>query len=261
MLLDLDGFKEINDSLGHAAGDGVLSAVADRLADDPRAASALVGRLGGDEFALVVRRGRPAGPRRRSPARSARRCSSRCRSRTSTWPSGRRSASRCGSASDLTATDLLRRADVAMYEAKSTRSGALFYDATRDSFSRQRLRKAEDLRRGHRRRPAGGLVPAADRRHHPAGRRRSRHSSDGSTPRTGLLPPIAFLPEARRSGLMLALTDAVMRTVVADARDWAAHGLDFRVSLNCAPPELLGGAFLPRAVRGDRRGRPGRRTR
>src|SRR4029079_6359988 len=65
-------------------------------------------------------------------------------------------------------------------------------------------------------------------------------------PKDGLLPPIAFLPDARRSGLMLALTDAVMRTVVTDARDWAQDGLDLRVSMNCAPPELLGGALLPR---------------
>jgi EAL domain-containing protein (putative c-di-GMP-specific phosphodiesterase class I) len=45
---------------------------------------------------------------------------------------------------------------------------------------------------------------------------------------------------------MLALTDVVMRSVVADARRWADQGLDLRVSMNCAPPELLGGALLPR---------------
>jgi len=65
-------------------------------------------------------------------------------------------------------------------------------------------------------------------------------------PTEGLLPPIAFLPEARRAGLMLALTDAVMRQVIADAHRWTASGMDFRVSFNCAPPELLGGTFLQR---------------
>ena len=55
MLLDLDGFKEINDSLGHAAGDGVLRTVADRLAAT-LGPHVFVGRLGGDEFAIVLPR-------------------------------------------------------------------------------------------------------------------------------------------------------------------------------------------------------------
>jgi EAL domain-containing protein (putative c-di-GMP-specific phosphodiesterase class I) len=76
-------------------------------------------------------------------------------------------------------------------------------------------------------------------------------------PTEGLLPPIAFLPDARRAGLMLALTDAVMRQVVEDARRWAEQGMTFRVSLNCAPPELLGGTLLPRLFEAiDRAGLP-----
>jgi EAL domain-containing protein (putative c-di-GMP-specific phosphodiesterase class I) len=148
-------------------------------------------------------------------------------------------------ASDATATDLLRRADVAMYEAKDSRSGALFYDAARDSFSRQRLRMAEELRRGI---DEGQLVvwyqPQIDARTHEVVALEALVRWEH--PKDGLLPPIAFLPDARRSGLMLALTDAVMRSVVADARLWADQGLDLRVSMNCAPPELLGGALLPR---------------
>ena len=107
--------------------------------------------------------------------------------------------------SDVTATDLLRRADVAMYEAKGTRSGALFYDAARDSFSRQRLRLAEDLRRGI---DEGQLVvfyqPQIDARSKEVVALEALVRWDH--PEDGLLPPIAFLPDARRAGLMLALT-------------------------------------------------------
>ncbi len=67
-----------------------------------------------------------------------------------------------------------------------------------------------------------------------------------SHPRQGLLQPAMFLPEARRSGLMLALSEAVIALVLADAQRWAANGLEFRVAVNFAPTELLGGLLLPR---------------
>ena len=243
MLLDLDGFKEINDSLGHSAGDGVLEAIAARL-EDTLGAKTLVGRLGGDEFALVVGEDDPkalvgiANGIRETLLDPVKVDNLDLAIRASIGITVRQP-------SDGTATDLLRRADVAMYEAKGTRSGALFYDAARDSFSRQRLRLAEDLRRGI---DEGQLVvfyqPQIDARSKEVVALEALVRWDH--PEDGLLPPIAFLPDARRAGLMLALTDSVMRSVVADARRWTAEGLDFRVSLNCAPPELLGGALLPR---------------
>jgi diguanylate cyclase len=243
MLLDLDGFKEINDSLGHAAGDGVLRTVADRLAAT-LGPHAFVGRLGGDEFAIVLReKDRDAlmaiaGQIRDTLVRPVQVENLDVAIRASIGITVRQRG-------DSLATDLLRRADVAMYEAKNTRNHALLYDAARDGFSRQRLRKAEDLRRGI---GSGQLVvwyqPQVDAITHrivaAEALVRWQH------PTEGLLPPIAFLPEARRAGLMLALTDAVMRQVIADAHRWTANGMDFRVSFNCAPPELLGGTFLQR---------------
>jgi diguanylate cyclase (GGDEF)-like protein len=243
MLLDLDGFKEINDSLGHAAGDGVLEAIAARL-EDQLGGKSLVGRLGGDEFALVVGEDDPkalvgiANGIRETLLDPVKVDNLDLAIRASIGITVRQ-------ASDQTATDLLRRADVAMYEAKGSRSGALFYDAARDSFSRQRLRMAEDLRRGI---EEDQLVvwyqPQIDARTKQVVALEALVRWDH--PEDGLLPPIAFLPDARRAGLMLALTDSVMRSVVADARRWSQDGMDLRVSLNCAPPELLGGALLPR---------------
>jgi len=65
-------------------------------------------------------------------------------------------------------------------------------------------------------------------------------------PTQGLLTPIAFLPAARRAGLMGMLSDTVARLAVRDLNGWLAAGLDVRVAINCAPPELLSQVFLPR---------------
>ena len=243
MLLDLDGFKDINDTLGHSAGDAVLEQVATRMRES-LSPDVLLARLGGDEFALVVADDDPV-----SLLETAHRVRDVLLQPTSIDDLELAIGASVGitvrTAADKTSTDLLRRADIAMYQAKLTKVGALLYDVTRDDFSRRRLRLAEDLRRGI----AGGELsvwyqPQID--------------SDGqevrgvealvrwSHPRQGLLQPAMFLPEARRSGLMLALSEAVIALVLADAQRWAAGGLDFRVAMNFAPTELLGGLLLPR---------------
>ncbi len=243
MLLDVDGFKDINDSLGHAAGDAVLGAAADRMRRSI-GPDLSVSRLGGDEFALVVRDEDPIALMERGQAiRTALLEPLRVEGlelaiRASVGITVRRP-------DDTHATDLLRRADVAMYEAKVGRSGTLLYDASRDGFSRHRLRMAEDLRRGI---GEGQLEvwyqPQVDatteRVTGMEGLVRWRH------PKEGLLLPLHFLPDARRSGLMLSLSVAVAGQIVADTRRWLDAGFDFRVSMNCAPPELLGGSLLPR---------------
>ena len=242
VLLDLDGFKEINDSLGHAAGDRVLQVVAGRLRTTG-GAGATVARLGGDEFAVLLAEDDPLAllelahrirddllaPMQVENLELAVRSSLGIAVRT---------------AEDTGAGDLLRRADVAMYDAKDSRTGALLYDATRDGFSRQRLRLAEDLRRGI---TEGQLsvwyqpqVDATTRQVVGAEALvRWEH------PTLGLLQPSAFIPGARRSGLMLALSEVVVGAVVRDLLRWREEGFAFRVAMNSAPPELLGGTLLP----------------
>jgi diguanylate cyclase len=243
MLLDLDGFKDINDSLGHGTGDDVLITLAQRmraaLADD-----VTVARLGGDEFALltptddevelleVAHRVREVllAPLRIDSLDLAIGASVGITVLTDT---------------DTSATDLLRRADVAMYEAKEARAGALLYDTSQDGYSRQRLRRGEELRQAI---SSGQLVLWYQPQVDAVSRRVTAMEAlvRWQHPRDGLLGPLEFLPEARRAGLMPALSDAVMRMVVADARAFMAAGYDFRVAMNCAPPELLGGQLLPR---------------
>ena len=241
MLLDLDGFKEVNDSLGHSAGDRLLQEIGDRLLRT-MPATALVSRVGGDEFALMVQDDDDI--RLTALARAVRLGLSEPLSVEGLDLAVGVSIGITTGAPGTDALMLLRRADVAMYRAKQGRLGESTYDPAHDGFSRERLQQIESLRTGI----ADGqlrlwyqpqvdaatqqvtAVEALVRWHHP------EH---------GVLSPLAFLPEARRAGLMPALTEAVLQMVVADTRRWLDRGEQFTVAFNCAPPELLGGRFVP----------------
>jgi len=254
MLLDLDGFKEINDTLGHSAGDAVLEKVAARM----RAAlpsDVLLARLGGDEFAVVLGQDEPVALL--ETAQQVRDVLGRpLRVDELELAISASIGITVRSDDDTTSTDLLRRADVAMYQAKITKEGALLYDGSRDDFSRQRLRQVEDLRRGI---ASGELSvwyqPQIDA---------ASGTVSGvealvrwSHPREGLQLPAMFLPQARRSGMMLALSEAVIEMALADAARWTGNGLFLRVAVNVAPAELLGGLLLPHLFAAvDRAGLP-----
>lgn len=242
MLMDLDGFKDINDTLGHSAGDAVLCALAARRNLAP--AGVILARLGGDEFALLadvedeVRL-----------YEMARTVLAAVREPISIDGIALSVDASIGittrQAEDRQGSDLLRRADVAMYDAKRDRLGVLLYEPATDQFSRERLALGEDLRSGiddrqlelwyqPQQEGATGRICAVE------ALVRWRH------PTRGLLNPIEFLPVARRSGLMLALSEEIGRIAVADVSAWRAQGIDTRVALNCAAPELMSGVFLPR---------------
>ncbi|WP_158220812.1 bifunctional diguanylate cyclase/phosphodiesterase [Kineosporia sp. R_H_3] len=241
LLLDLDGFKEINDTLGHAAGDAVLRAIGSRI----RAAvdaSALVVRLGGDEFAVAVPQDDPV---RLTELAFRLRDAVRKPVRVDGLEVCLDVSIGIAVRDDGTAGvgGLLRRADVAMYQAKTGRAGVLVYDAARDDFSRERLRIAEELRRGI---DSGEIVvwyqPKVDA---------TTGAPTGvealvrwSHPKDGLLPPAAFLPAARRTGLMPALTRAVLAQVISDLARWRSDGLDMHAAVNVAPAELLAPAVM-----------------
>ena len=245
-LLDLDGFKDVNDTLGHGVGDEVLISLALRI----RAALApevVVARLGGDEFALLVPGDDEVGlmeiaQRMRVVLQTALRVESIDLSiDASVGITVRR-------VDDTSPIELLRRAEIAMYEAKLSREGVLAFDPSQDGFSRQRLRRAEELRQAI---SADHLVVW----YQPQVEARTRRVVAMEAlvrwqhPVEGLLQPMTFLPDARRAGLMPALTEAVIRQVMRDARRWLDAGFTFRVAITFAPPELVGGALLPALFR------------
>jgi diguanylate cyclase (GGDEF)-like protein len=242
MLLDLDGFKDINDSLGHEVGDQVLEHLAKRLQTGVRH-EVLIGRLGGDEFALVARTEDDL--TLLTIAHDVRELLKEQLTvgglDVSIDASIGITVRRPG---DTGGVELLRRADIAMYEAKQMRAGALLFDATLDGVSHHRLRRIEDLRQALAEKQFTlWYQPQVDARtgHVVAMEAliRWQHPSEG------LLAPLTFLSDARQAGFMPALSEAVLDQSVRDARRWHEQGHDFRVAMNCAPPELLGGRLLP----------------
>ena len=149
-----------------------------------------------------------------------------------------------GSPTDTKSTELLRRADVAMYKAKINRCGALLYDAHYDHFSREKLGIAEELRKGI----LDGQLVLWYQPQIAAGTQRIcglEALVRWQHPTEGLLSPAEFLPAARRGGLMPALSEEVARIAMADLSGWRSRGLEPRVAINVAPPELMSGVFLP----------------
>ena len=242
MILDLNGFKDVNDTLGHAAGDAVLKLVAHRMREvlEP---TIMVARLGGDEFATVV------------PSEDEIEVMTIAQTilaaiRDPLTVDGITLATDASigitvrGSGDTKSTELLRRADVAMYRAKVTRGGALLYDAHYDHFSREKLQIADELRKGI----EGGQLVLWYQPQIAAGTQRIcglEALVRWQHPHEGLLSPVTFLPAARRAGLMPALSEEVVRIAIQDLSRWRSRGLEPRIAINCAPPELMSGVFLP----------------
>ncbi len=233
LLIDLDGFKELNDTLGHSAGDEVLRQIGPRLGEALRAGDTLA-RLGGDEFAVVLHPGDEA-------TASATGLRLRAALEQSFHVGGIRvhiDAS-VGIAMfpehSLDGPGLLQRADVAMYEAKRTRTGHEVYLASRDMHSRGRLELLGELRDAL---EAGELVL-----HYQPKAEISTGTVRGvealvrwQHPQRGLLAPAEFLPLAEQSGLGRALTAFVLELAL---EEMAESGLDLSVAVNLGPADLL----------------------
>lgn len=236
LLVDLDGFKELNDTLGHHAGDQVLRQIGPRLSSLLREEDTLA-RLGGDEFAVVLVPGdettaSAAGLRLRSALEQSFevggiRVHIDASVGIAIFPHHSRAA-----------LGLLQRADVAMYEAKRMRTGHEVYLPERDRHSRERLALVGDL---HGALEAGELVlhyqPKADVR---TGAVRGVEALvRWQHPERGLLGPGHFLPLVEQSELTRALTAFVLDRALAEIGELRRAGLDLGVAVNLGPADLL----------------------
>ncbi len=247
MLMDLDRFKEINDTLGHSAGDEVLIAIAGRLASVLRASDTLA-RLGGDEFAILL-------PGTRDSRRTVDRVATKLLNCFHTpFHSGDHElflSASIGVAGypehgDDVST-LLSRADVAMYGSKQRGLPYLFYDTTLDANTGQELQLSAELR--------GALARNELILHYQPkiDLRRGRVTGAEALirwqhPRLGLLAPDRFIPVAERSGLIRPITDWVLRTAAAQCRDWHAGGHPLTVAVNM-PSRVFQDATLVEHIR------------
>ncbi|MER6596531.1 bifunctional diguanylate cyclase/phosphodiesterase, partial [Micromonospora purpureochromogenes] len=245
LLLDINQFKEVNDTLGHAAGDQLLRLTANRLGTLARPGD-LLGRLGGDEFALLLTSVPVIGDRSAPMAyalRQAREIAERLAAPTEV--AGVRMSVEVSvgvvvaGAGTADLTELLRRADIAMYQAKEGGGSVAAYDSARDAASTDQLALLAELREALQAddqlvlalQPAVDLATGA-----PTGVEaliRWRH------PRRGWLGPVDFIRPVENSEQLGAFTRYVLDKALAVAADWAREGLDVPISVNLSARSLL----------------------
>ncbi|MFI1763272.1 putative bifunctional diguanylate cyclase/phosphodiesterase [Streptomyces sp. NPDC020800] len=235
MLIDLDRFRSVNDTLGHLAGDRLLLQIADRLRLAlPRGAEAA--RLGGDEFAVLL----PVADSTTSATRVARGLVAALSSPLDLDGLTLVLEASAGVAvfpdHALDAEGLLRRADVAMYQAKRDRTGVEVYESKRDSNTPDRLGLLGDLRRA---------LDAQEVQLHYQPKVRFDGQVAGLEalvrwvhPERGKVPPDEFIAIAESSGLMPHLTEYVLETALAQVARWRAQGLRVPVAVNVSPRDV-----------------------
>jgi diguanylate cyclase len=250
LLIDLDRFKELNDSLGHHAGDLILAQVGPRIRSVLRDDDELA-RVGGDEFAVVC-------PGAGAVEAIAERLGTALEEEFTVDGIDVRIGGSIGIAvypeNGDDAETLLQRADVAMYQAKMSHTGYAVYERERDRNTRERLQLIGELRN------AVG-TPQLLLHYQPKLDLRTGEVREVEAlvrwnhPIRGLLPPGAFIPLAEQTGVMRALTGHVLDTALAQCAAWQAAGIDLVVAVNVSAAMFLDGAWADRVA--ERLGRWG----
>jgi diguanylate cyclase (GGDEF)-like protein/PAS domain S-box-containing protein len=246
LIVDVDGFRELNETLGRERGDAALRAVGDRLRGLLRE-SDTVARLGDDEFAIL-----PSGE---TDVEAAAAIAWKVRDALA-LPLAIDGGEVQAQASvgiaffpqhGRTSADLLRRADLAVTEAKRTGNGLAVYATEPEDQTARRLTLLSELRDGI---PRGELVLHYQPKIDLATRRtigvealvRWQH------PTAGLLMPAKFMPEAERSELIEPLTTWVLDAALKQQREWRDAGRDLTMAVNVSAVSLAQGSGLPNVV-------------
>ncbi|WP_244919862.1 putative bifunctional diguanylate cyclase/phosphodiesterase [Rhizobium grahamii] len=236
-FLDLDNFKLVNDSLGHAAGDELLKVVANRIVREVDGAG-LVSRIGGDEFILVLEQTKDVFTDRLERVRAAIAtpitvCGTDLRITASIGVA-------CSEKHGETSSQLCANADLALYKVKeSGRNGIRMFTPAMAAEVRNKLERIDDLRRAiesdefvvhyqtQRDAALGTIigVEALVRWNHPI---------------RGLLAPSEFVPLAEETGLIVAVGEIVLNKACRQAKDWQKRGVAaVRVAVNVSTRQFL----------------------
>lgn len=236
LMIDLDRFKFINDVLGHEAGDMALRIVAKRLQETLRQTDT-VARLGGDEFGILL----PTADHRRiidTAQKLIHTLQQPIPMESQHVDLGGSIGIACYPSHATEASELLRFADVAMYEAKSSGSGYAFFDANSDAFQQTHLSLLGDIRKAVTNnefelffQPKVALsvadIPSMEvliRWNHPE---------------RGFIAPDDFIPFAESTGSIRLITHWVIDTAIAQAGRWHEEGTEVKISLNVSSRDLL----------------------
>ena len=230
VVLDVVGFADVNDALGHRAGDAVLRAVAERLTE-VAGRGERVARVGGDAFALVCE------PSRAEAVVASAEAALEPPVAVAGLAIDVRAVAGIARGPADSAETLLRQADVALRAAKAGRAHWVVYEPAMSAGAAERLAIAPGLRRAI---SAGELVL----HHQPKLDLRTGEIAGVEAlvrwrrPGHGLLPPDAFIELAERTGLIRPLTLWVLRAAVADQAAWARAGLLIPVAVNLSARAL-----------------------
>jgi diguanylate cyclase (GGDEF)-like protein len=258
LLLGIDRFREVNDTLGHTHGDELIVAVGRRL-DHLAADGDTVARLGGDEFAVLLcavegeRAARVAAEEVREALREPFEVAGLSlaidvSAGLAMLPAGRDEGDIDADVdADVPAETVLRHADVAMSEAKHGHMGLVVYAFERDHYSTEQLQLLGELRVALEQRqlvlhyqPKLDLVTGEVRGVEALVR--------WQHPERGLLPPDTFVPTAERTGLINPLTDYVLDVALGKAARWLEDGLSVPMAVNISARSLLDTGFPDRVL-------------
>jgi len=242
ILFDIDHFKEINDTLGHHVGDRLLISIGERVTAALQSRDLMFCRLGGDEFALV----RLLDDGREQVGQVVRELLGVLEEPFMLEGLALGVSSSAGVAicpeHAVDSQELLRCADVAMYQAKRHGTRFEIYDPVFDEYSPERLSLTAELAQGIR---EGQLVLYYQPKINLADNRISAFEAlvRWQHPRQGLLGPDQFIGFAEMSETIHALTNWVIDTALAQLRHWQECGYDLGVSINISTRNLVDQAF------------------
>ena len=237
MIMDLDHFKEINDTLGHHYGDLLLQEIGPRLSGVLRPGD-LMARLGGDEFGVVL----PELANERAAIRVAERLMEEMEQPVVVEGIALDVSASIGIATFPVHSDdvetLLRRADVAMYAAKESGGGYEVYSPSLDKHSPSRLTLIGQVR------------PAIDNEEFTLHYQPKARLSDGRVagvealirwqhPDRGMVPPDEFIPLVERTVLLRPLTQYVLNEALRQWHTWSRAGIQLEVAVNLSPRSLM----------------------
>ena len=238
LVMDLDDFKQVNDTLGHDQGDTLLKDFGKRVAAALRE-SDTVARLGGDEFGILLEGATDLA----AAATAAWKIQKACEPGFVIDDEVVHVCPSIGIAlfpeHGRTAADLLRRADLAMYDAKRSGSSHAVFDAAQEKQMAHRLTLLGELRE----------CVARDElvvHYQPAIDLATRKTTGVEAlvrwqhPKQGLLQPASFLPEVERTGLIVALTRWVLNEALHQQQIWRSEGVDLTMSVNISARTLHG---------------------
>jgi diguanylate cyclase (GGDEF)-like protein len=240
LMLDLDNFKQLNDTLGHEAGDALLRLIGPRVRHAIRATDTLA-RLGGDEFAILLY----PHPGEDGVSRVADNVVRALREPFEVQGLALRITASVGIAAFPQAADaeeLMKHADIAMYQAKASRSGYEFYAREQDTNSQARLSLAAELATAL---EHDGIVVHFQ----PQAEAQSRRITSVEAlvrlllPDGRLVPPAEFLVAAEQAGLSRALTRKVADIALDQLRLWRTAGYDLSLAVNTTVADLLDDKF------------------